>query len=661
MRKKLLSFVLCLCAGMSLHANELNIYASGLNATQSAGVTTIDYVLNAPATALNVKLYDGSTLIATIPVTGAANLTKGSHSDVAITLPNLNGTFTWALEASADGHNDLIEFTDDASVSKYHFYATRDVAVDNSPESDFFGYVYVANANQGTTSSNSVNRFTAKGVFIFNSLLEQINSTAYDGNVSWTGSAAIGTNEDTKNDCWGPYRLAIAEDGYVFITDNGVYDSDNTGVYMMDPYHPENDFTSVLGHAGKSGVFRRANSIAVTGSGASRVLYLNDWTDDIYTYAIGNSFPCTVRGPKAVPNLASSNIVMAQNCIARDNDGGFWLSQLCTGKNTYPQLAHFNSSGVLDYSISSTQHSSLAAANTRGASVGLNPSNSIVAFGGGGKVNIFTLVKKDGVPELTPTSYSPLSVDVIEGKHVDGIAFDVADNMYVVSGYNERLRIFATPKADNRHETPAKAANTITATASPVERSVTSGNWGTVCFPHEVTAANRSGATFFSIAGKRTSDGTASGTPTSIVLTEVPAANDLTAGEPYIFQATASSLTATFTGTAVPAGNANGLIGTYVTIDVEAGKYLLSSGQVVKAGTGCSIAANRAYIDMDEVPVYAPTPAPGRIVDMPLAPDNATQLTGTNQTAEASKFILNGQLYIRRNGITYDALGRIVK
>ena len=60
--------------------------------------------------------------------------------------------------------------------------------------------------------------------------------------------------------------------------------------------------------------------------------------------------------------------------------------------------------------------------------------------------------------------------------------------------------------------------------------------WGTICLPYKVENAHRSGATFYTIAGKRV-DG--SGNPTSIVLIEVGTA-DLVAGKPYIFHAGAS-------------------------------------------------------------------------------------------------------------------------
>lgn len=648
MRKKLLSFVLCLCAGMSLHASELNIYASGLNATQSAGVTTIDYVLNAPATALNVKLYDGSTLIATIPVTGAANLTKGSHSGVVITLPNLNGTFTWALEASAAAHNEDLEIgiatvaignAQGSDTDQPDLDFSYGMTLEDNPESPYFGTIFIVDS-KGTGKV-----LTTTPLF---SSLETLVSGL------WSSSSKF-----------SPLRIAIGEDGLLYVTD---WSDQSPNLYAINP--SDGTYSPIFGgtHSG-SGIMVNGSDeqihgsisgCCVVGTGSTRTLYTLDEDvmpnskKGILAYEIKSlATPWTDTYSKNMFVNSDTKLANHNANIFFDGHAGFWVSQHREiDSNEFPALMHVSASKEVDWNT--TGEVTSGSKYTFGA-LFVSHDKSLVATSCNGRVKFWS-------PTFSGNTLSSVSLSQTVNTDVTNnynVVVDPAKNVYLIG--KNKMWAYASATANNTCETPAKAANTITATASPVERSVTSGNWGTVCFPHEVTAANRSGATFFSIAGKRTSDGTASGTPTSIVLTEVPAANDLTAGEPYIFQATASSLTATFTGTAEPAGNANGLIGTYVTMDVEAGKYLLSSGQVVKAGTGCSIAANRAYIDMDEVPVYAPTPAPGRIVDMPLAPDNATQLTSTNQTAEASIFILNGQLYIRRNGITYDALGRIVK
>ena len=124
-------------------------------------------------------------------------------------------------------------------------------------------------------------------------------------------------------------------------------------------------------------------------------------------------------------------------------------------------------------------------------------------------------------------------------------------------------------------------------------RVVIVDRFGTICLPYGVKAGTYSGATFYSIAGKRL-DG--SSQPYSLVLETV--SGDLKAGQPYFFEASATSLTAPYDGTPAEAGNYKGLFGTLEDLDATAmnalvgteGKeiYLLSSNTIVKAGTGCS-------------------------------------------------------------------------
>ena len=441
-------------------SGQPNIYASGLSASQGDNTIAIHYVLNAPATSLKVKFYNGTTFVSEVDVTEAAHLTRGEHSDVVIDLSSLpKGTYTWALEATAEGHSNLREVLE--QTTDYAFYGPRDVAVDNSPESHYFGRVYVANGQAGTTSENGVTRATSKGMYIFDALMNPENATAYTGGISWAAEEYLTTDQGDNpvyNKAWGPYRLAIDEDGYVYITDNGAKDSNSTGVYRMNPATPSATFVSVLGKANASGLFRRANSIAVSGKGASRVLYLNDWTDSIVSYPIGNNLPCTSKGATMVKKAAftAAGIANAQNSLARDNNGGFWVSQVALTADR-AQLAHFNAAGTCDFRINNTTNSHLKLSNSRRGAVGLNPSNSMVAFGGGGTVKVLSLTNGNA----STAAAADFSMPTDMGTNVDGIAFDVADNIYVVSASTERLRVFATPKTDNSHETPAPASSTV--------------------------------------------------------------------------------------------------------------------------------------------------------------------------------------------------------
>ena len=70
---------------------------------------------------------------------------------------------------------------------------------------------------------------------------------------------------------------------------------------------------------------------------------------------------------------------------------------------------------------------------------------------------------------------------------------------------------------------------------------------------------------------------------------------------------------------------------------------------------GDVIAPNKAYLKISNYP----TAAPGvRII---IEENNATDINNTESTDEVVKFIQNGQLYIKREGIVYDAMGRVIR
>ena len=136
-------------------------------------------------------------------------------------------------------------------------------------------------------------------------------------------------------------------------------------------------------------------------------------------------------------------------------------------------------------------------------------------------------------------------------------------------------------------------------------RTVTVGNWGTFCIDHTIAANDYSGVTFYSIAGKVLNSAEE---PMSLVLSEET--GELMAGVAYIFQANegAEKLIAAFSEESIDepfvAADNNGLQGSFDGENVEEGMYILKNNTVVKCGTGNRIGANRAFIDMESVPIY---------------------------------------------------------
>jgi hypothetical protein len=92
--------------------------------------------------------------------------------------------------------------------------------------------------------------------------------------------------------------------------------------------------------------------------------------------------------------------------------------------------------------------------------------------------------------------------------------------------------------------------------------------------------------------------------------------------------------------------------------------YLVIGNQLrrVDDQTGNSLPANRAYVDIDEITVGAPAGIPAnRVRSMPMQPQVATGMENVDASAQPVKTIINGQLFILRNGKMYDAQGKLVK
>lgn len=172
---------------------------------------------------------------------------------------------------------------------------------------------------------------------------------------------------------------------------------------------------------------------------------------------------------------------------------------------------------------------------------------------------------------------------------------------------------------------------------------LTTGSYGTICMPSAVKAGDRSGAEFYSIAGK-TKEG---GKVTSIYLEEVT--GDLVAGQPYIFKATSATLTCTCsTDYEQTAKTANGLVGKYEEFDMYENDnfYVLKGNKIYKRGSQVwKIAANRAYINMSEVPDYTPgSSAPARTIKIGVSDDGTTGIGSmTVEQHDDEYYTLQGQ------------------
>ncbi len=186
-------------------------------------------------------------------------------------------------------------------------------------------------------------------------------------------------------------------------------------------------------------------------------------------------------------------------------------------------------------------------------------------------------------------------------------------------------------------------------------RTVTSGQWGTICLPN--ASSSFTGATFYEVSSLDPTKG--------LWLDQLADGAQLVAGKPYIFYATATEITVTYTGEAVatPVAGAKGLVGTFTDIAAGGdlvGNYIIAENKVWVAGASATLPANRAYI-ANTVPTTEQPQLPGR--RRVCMGENAT--TGLDQivapAGQAVKVIENGQLIIIRDGVKYNVQGQVIR
>lgn len=183
----------------------------------------------------------------------------------------------------------------------------------------------------------------------------------------------------------------------------------------------------------------------------------------------------------------------------------------------------------------------------------------------------------------------------------------------------------------------------------PYTRTVTNGNYGTICLPRASSVIE--GATIYQIVGGNASEG--------ITIEEVAS---MEAGKPYIFQASADQLTVTMTGARADVQEANGLVGNLgaTAITVPANAFVLKNNLLYLVNSDVTIAPNRAYIDMDAISPIAP--APGRVRRVIAVENQATGVESLQPSAVSlKKVLMNGQLFILRDGQLYNVTGARVQ
>ena len=438
--------------------------------TPAEGFTKFTFSTNTKPTKAYLIFYHAGNEVYRKDITTQAQkqLKNATYTIRTSDLPELTN-MKWAIEVQGEDITTL-ECTNDISgtTTKYKFFRPQGVAVDNNPESDFFGRIYIALPRGGYDHE--------KGIVVF----DPVHNVLSNSGITATG-IALG-----DDDTYSMHRIAVnPTNGKVYYAKS----ESSTAIYELTP-----DATDVLTDGGTAknvisgmSTITNANSLCFDKDGAMYVLGnagynsgTDTYTGKIYKIENGTLSEFT----KEYYRWASKD-----NSIVSDNRGGFWVAQQRTNFDACDVLAHVNSKGERDYRINKTTNNTLLPTKTSGSTTNasyrgqvahylIDESNGILAFGGGGKVSVFKVTyAANEVPTLT--AWQTISLKSTSWKaNVDGLAFDYAGNLIVMSATDERFGLYALPTNNNTCTTPAKS--TMQVDGPPTCRVL----------PHDLTVVN---------------------------------------------------------------------------------------------------------------------------------------------------------------------------
>ncbi|MBR5828080.1 MAG: hypothetical protein IKY49_02435 [Paludibacteraceae bacterium] len=491
-------------------ANTMNPFAYDLSASlnQETMTLTVKYTLNAPASSIKVRIFNGNTEEKSYISTRVEDRTKGPHAiDIDVSDCPSNVNLTWCVDVEGISHNDALLISN----SNKLYYPTS-IDIDNNPQNANFGTVFCIEGRDNAINESgyisSVNKDGA-GLYIFNAdgtkrALPHVSKEGFGVDVErygWNGGKSLSSKAETNQENinynqnnfyfganrtkrgFAPYRVRVSKDGRIFITmmtPNGdvLYEanknvfSDETGEYWNSrtwsrvissqngPTLTDNKILTTGGNfvAGPNVGFDVRNSgnnlQLLMLSCTKKAIIGEDYSFRCDEYNLNQATTWNSTPSKSV--FTGEVVIHNASQVLYDKNGNVYMSQLNYPK-AVPTLKKYCTNGQTE-EINRTLHRCGAMRFNKDFTkfaVTTEGPNQI-----GGEITIYD-VNANG--DVNWNSFVKLNVSSTVGLSMMDFAWDYADNLYIAAdkvdgeSAGQCIAIYAMPnKNKNIVSTPAR-------------------------------------------------------------------------------------------------------------------------------------------------------------------------------------------------------------
>ena len=430
-------------------AADRRINAYGLSVAADGDNYTFSYTANIDGTEANIVFYQNGVekdAVAIAAPKKGLNQATIAKSDIP------KGTNTWAVELKADQVFEFGKVYESPSA-----YNRLHVAVDNSPESDYFQRIYMSN-----------NGAVGKGLFILNQDYSAVNAEVLTAGLTW-GS---------------PCRLDVDAYGKVWISDWA--DGDAAGVWILDPANTASvsqffDFASKT----SKGQYKNAEgveigegcpAVGVAGEGKDMIVYTAGEEggttlkpNGLNIYKVGQEDGSVLYKWGNAPSVIADiqNNANGNNSYGATSHGVFMGQNRSAGQNNATAYAamFYDKTGTQRWNSNTDNYPEINGCNGGGLGVSWDEKR-LGMIDASGNALIYDIAWTEDVPALTLAGKYAVA-NTFAGQ----VDFDYAGNLlmtlgpsYGPSAMAGKLYVYGLPTENNEVIVPAKKALVVEGT-----------------------------------------------------------------------------------------------------------------------------------------------------------------------------------------------------